>query len=83
METIRGRYQTLTRPEEIAISLRNAGKTAAEIARELGLPIGAARIVLAMRSYLLRLWFGSMPVIPGRSDPCPLGGRGSPRLARA
>jgi DNA-binding NarL/FixJ family response regulator len=36
----------LTRPEEIAISLRNAGKTTTEIARELGLPVAAARHVL-------------------------------------
>ena len=41
-----GHFEMLTRPEEIAISLRDAGKTTAEIARELGLPVAAGRLVL-------------------------------------
>src|SRR5438876_4852296 len=41
-----GHFEMLTRPEEIAVSLRNAGKPTVEIARELGLPVAAARLVL-------------------------------------
>jgi hypothetical protein len=39
-------FELLTRPEEIAISLRNAGRTTEEIGLELGIPLAAARLVL-------------------------------------
>jgi len=39
-------FELLTHTEGAAVSLRNAGRTTAEIARELGIPPPAARLVL-------------------------------------
>src|SRR5205807_123160 len=50
-----GHFEMLTRPEEIAVSLRNAGKPTVEIARELGLPVAAARLVLRSEEHTSEL----------------------------